>query len=632
MDTDTENQPGSKPFAVVDMGSNGIRFAIVNSLSRHLDALWEERAPISLFDTRTHSGDIPEHIIDQVITTFKRFKILADEAGATTVRLIATEATRIAKNSEEFQRKIMEAVGWTVELLSKSQEAEVSAMGVIGSFHSLQGLAMDLGGGSIELNYVIRIPGEEFDDGRDFLSSPSAVSLPYGAAALKKRLAECNGDSKKRDELFTEIVAQLKQATQDVQIPARLQAQASIDGGYTLYLSGGGFRALGYMSMADTSLPQNHYQTYPIPIINGYSIPGADLLTVARKYRDASPHQLTSQLRIFRISKRRAAMIPACSFLVTALFECLHIHRVFFSEGGVRQGICYSMLSPTERNKDPLLEGVRAYACSQPRHPTPADVDILHHHLASAIPSNYLNPTANLPLYRLLPAALYLADISAQYPKESRANAAFHLPLAGGPLGHLRGITHGERAALGLILAYRWGGDIPDPTYQAIKRLTGGKHERKLCEFVGKVMEVIFAVAPLRPAEGLKESGIEFRVVETEEFEVNAKEKDEKKDKKDKKDKKPKRKKYGTEKPVVMITIPRSAGPMIDAVGVARMFEKLAGSEGDVGTEEGLVPGRGTDDEDDDVADDGDDEDGGKEKVKGADRKSGLVRMILRRV
>lgn len=129
MDSD---QPPPEPFAVVDMGSNGIRFAIIGSPSRHLDAVWEERAPISLFDARTSSGDIPEHVMDQVITTFKRFKILADQAGAKKVRLIATEATRIAGNSEDFRRRIKDAVGWEVELLSKMQEAEVSAMGVIG--------------------------------------------------------------------------------------------------------------------------------------------------------------------------------------------------------------------------------------------------------------------------------------------------------------------------------------------------------------------------------------------------------------------------------------------------------------------------------------------------------------------
>ncbi|RUS20707.1 Ppx/GppA phosphatase family-domain-containing protein [Endogone sp. FLAS-F59071] len=622
----SEDQPPPEPFAVVDMGSNGIRFAIIGSPSRHLDAVWEERAPISLFDTRTSSGDIPERVMDQVITTFRRFKILADQAGAKKVRLIATEATRIAGNSEDFRRRIKDAVGWEVELLSKMQEAEISAMGVIGSYHSLKGLVMDLGGGSVEVNYVICVPGENYKDGRNFLSSPTAVSLPYGAAALKKRLAECDGDRKKRDKLFAEIVEHLKLAIQEVGIPQELETQAATNGGYTLYLSGGGFRALGYISMADTNLPQNHHQTYPIPIINGYSIPGADLLITARKYRDSSPTQLTSQLRIFRISKRRAAMIPACSFLVAALAECLSIHRVFFSEGGVRQGICYSMLSSTERSKDPLIEGVRAHALAHPRHLSQAGIDILQHHIASALPASSLDLRAALPLYRLLPAALHLADLSAHLPRESRAHAAFHMPLAGGPLAHLRGITHGERAALALMLAYRWGGDIPSPAYHSIKRLAGGKQERKLCEYVGRVMEVVFAVSPLRPAEGLRDSGIEFKLTEAEE-EASApvEVKDERKGKKEKK-----KRRQSIGRPVVIMTVPKNAGPMVDAVSVARLIEKLAG-EGEGGGEEGFVAERmGSDEEDED----GDDEEGGQEqgKVKGEDRKSGAVRVILRRV
>lgn len=122
------------PFGVVDMGSNGIRFGIVSALARHLPVAYEERAPIALLDALTDDRSIPSDVIDQVITSFLRFKTLCQDAKVEhqNVRVIATEATRIASNSQEFLARIYEATGWTVSLLSKQEEALISASGIVG--------------------------------------------------------------------------------------------------------------------------------------------------------------------------------------------------------------------------------------------------------------------------------------------------------------------------------------------------------------------------------------------------------------------------------------------------------------------------------------------------------------------
>lgn len=122
------------PFGVVDMGSNGIRFGIVSALARHLPVAYEERAPIALLDAQGDDRIIPSDVIDQVITSFLRFKKLCQDAQVDlkNVRVIATEATRVATNSKEFQDRIFEATGWKVSLLSKQQEALISASGIVG--------------------------------------------------------------------------------------------------------------------------------------------------------------------------------------------------------------------------------------------------------------------------------------------------------------------------------------------------------------------------------------------------------------------------------------------------------------------------------------------------------------------
>lgn len=64
----------------------------------------------------------------------------------TNIRVLATEATRTAENSEDYRRQIRDATGWEVDLLPKEIEGRVGAMGVASSFESVEGLVMDLGG------------------------------------------------------------------------------------------------------------------------------------------------------------------------------------------------------------------------------------------------------------------------------------------------------------------------------------------------------------------------------------------------------------------------------------------------------------------------------------------------------
>lgn len=524
------------PFGVVDMGSNGIRFGIVTALARHLPVSYEERAPISLLEALGEDNILPQETIDQVITSFLRFKTICQHEGVdpSNVKVIATEATRIAINSKEFLDKIYKATQWQVDILTKEQEASVSSMGIVGklffcvtykqlahsflgSFYRVSGLTMDLGGGSCELSYVTSslITKEDTRPKKRLKSSANPVSLPYGAAVLRKRLARCEDSKKKKRQLFKEIVEQMTIAKTTTNIPGHLMDHD----GYTLYMSGGGFRALGYLSMALTnhdSLSDKVRDTkemrYPIPIISGYSMSGEDLLTIADKFKDRDPKELVNELKLFRISKRRTKMIPAICFLVSAILKVLKIKQIFFSEGGARQGISYQMLPLSEQMKDPLLEGVKDYVLPLPHALSSTEFDTVFKILKDAIPPLYLVPDHPLQLHRLIPAALHLANLTTHYPKETRAFVAFHLPLASGPLANIPGLLHSERAILALILAYRQGGEVPDPAFHAIEEMIG-KYGVSVCKYVGRLMEIIFLISPRQPGLALIESGLLFRLV-----------------------------------------------------------------------------------------------------------------------
>lgn len=374
---------------------------------------------------------------------------------------------------------------------------------------------MDLGGGSVEVSYVMTTISDDENSNGELKTTESGisvssnpVSLPYGAAALKKRLAICDSDEKK-EELYQEVVGELRKAHDIAQLPKSLQHKD----GYKVYMSGGGFRCLGYLSMGKKvqDKRETFKRMYPIPIINGYSMTRKELKELAEEYRKKDPQELMKRLKVFRISKRRAAMIPASCFLVCAILEVFEVRRVYFSEGGVRQGFCYQLLSDEEKKKDPLLEGVKAYASQSNFALDQKKFDAIYSFLEKALPPIYMESSHPLQLFRLLPAAIHLSNLTSHYPKETRAFVAFHMPLASGPLANVPGLTHRERAILAILLAFRQGGSVPDPIFYSVQALVGQKGI-SVCKYVGRLMELVFAVSPLNPGVGLQNRDLSCEV------------------------------------------------------------------------------------------------------------------------
>jgi retrograde regulation protein 2 len=493
-------------------------------LSRHLPVLYEERAPISLFkaqhsesksDERT---DIPEEVIVDVENSLNRFKQIAQhyQIDQSNVHLTATEATRTAPNSNHFIERIKNSTGWKIELLSKEMEAKISGMGVVATYYGVEGLVMDMGGGSVELNYVVHRPHEAK---QEIPMSENPINLPYGAAALTK-LLEKNDTPEKRDTLFKQIVKDLKEGFEKLNAPNDIKEE---DGSFTIYMNGGGLKSLGYLCMSETEFTNKHTNQksgYPIPIINGYSTTAEELIKITKRIVPSHGVNVAESSEVtdlfpngnpFRIGKRRAKLLPASAFLIEAVMEVIKVRHVYFCEGGVRHGYCFNRLSKSEWTVDPLESFIKSHPF-QPKHLAETHHKQLLNNVKKAIPSVAYEildsdiTLSNKPkrLERLLPNLIYLAYWTMHFGKEARPIAAFQLSLAGGPLANAPGLTHTDRAIIAWCLMYRYhedgsgsksGGVEKDVSmmapiiFDSVKKLIpGGKDGRIVCEIVGKLI------------------------------------------------------------------------------------------------------------------------------------------------
>ena len=304
---------------------------------------------------------IPDEVIADVLSAIKRFQRTCEDFGVPTsnINVLATEATREAINSVSFRQQIHNATGWTVEMLPKEEEGRVGAMGVASSARTVQGLIMDLGGGSVQLTWMSE------EDGAVTIAPGASVSLPYGAAALLRRLQEAEAQGPRAvDALASEVRAKISAAWTQVR-PANLGAHQS----FPLFLSGGGFRGWG-----NVLLDSHPVQPYPIPIINGFTVS-------ASSFRETTKIQANVEAKgssIFRVSDRRAGQIPAVAFLVTQLTAALPpVSTVRFAQGGVREGFLFTGLPASVRAQIPLDVATLAHA--------PLSADRLTSHLLSSL-------------------------------------------------------------------------------------------------------------------------------------------------------------------------------------------------------------------------------------------------------
>lgn len=100
------------------------------------------------------------------------------------ILVFATEAMRTAKNKGDMLHEITFKSGLSVDLLAPSVESLFGAMGARSGFPHVNGLFMDLGGGSVQMTYMDSESGDDYSD----RAAEAASSMPYGAAKLTEEL------------------------------------------------------------------------------------------------------------------------------------------------------------------------------------------------------------------------------------------------------------------------------------------------------------------------------------------------------------------------------------------------------------------------------------------------------------
>ncbi|KAH7171071.1 Ppx/GppA phosphatase family-domain-containing protein [Dactylonectria macrodidyma] len=483
-------------FAIVDMGSNGIRFSITSlaqPTTRLLLPVYRFRAGISLYGVLISNNNLfPEETIDEVVETLSRFKRTSIQFGVPDDQFMvfATQAMRSAHNANAMIAAIEQRTkNITVSILHPLVETLFGAvMGCRSSLVNVDGgaLFMDMGGGSVQMTWM-----DTRQKDYALVSASKGSSLEFGALKVMEML---EGSSKKDVSevlnygmlnAYDKLCGQFS----DLKAIRHAYEGGNKDAKVNIYMCGGGFRGYGSMLMHnDTACP------YPVASINAYMAPGElfkDVKTMARVNEEYEG-------RIFGMSKRRRQQFPAIVAVVEAFINAVpNIGYVSFSNGSNRQGALMMMLPAHFRESNPLdvLAPVREYER--------ATLDAVSRLLRDALP-NQVDFSETPTIFTAGLDNVFVRDIWGRSGYDDDANAAFALNNAVQRDPDAPGLTHLGRALLALTGSARWDGHLGPRDAKLFKSLTGivrsySKDATLWAGYIGAVANVVATILPALP-------------------------------------------------------------------------------------------------------------------------------------
>jgi exopolyphosphatase / guanosine-5'-triphosphate,3'-diphosphate pyrophosphatase len=403
--------PTYRPVAVVDIGSNSVRLVVYDGLRRSPSPIFNEKILCGLGKGVALTGKLNDDAIARALQELRRFRTLVKQIGVKEVYAVATAAAREAVNGADFIDQAEKALGVDISVLTGKEEARYAALGVIAGIPEADGIAGDLGGGSLEL---INLQNGKLHDG---------ITLPIGPLRLID-LAE--GSIQRASAIVDEYLEK-----------ADILKQLA---GRTFYAVGGTWRNLARIHMA-----QNHY---PLHVLHHYSMTGQQASGIS----DLVSGLTSSSLKDVKdMSKSRVETMPFGALVLNRLLHFGRAKDIVVSVYGVREGLLYSKLPRRKMQSDALLASCWDYARRYARSPA--------HELELCDWTDQLFGTGkieeNEEETRLRYASCLLADIGWRAHPDYRADRSLGMISQAAFVG----VDHPGRVFLALTVFYRYEGE-----------------------------------------------------------------------------------------------------------------------------------------------------------------------------
>ncbi|HEU5442319.1 MAG TPA: exopolyphosphatase [Steroidobacteraceae bacterium] len=307
---DPERAPRPVPdvLAAVDLGSNSFHLVVARYTHGQLVIIDRLREMVRLASGVEENGRIDKEVAARALACLQRFGQRLRDMRADSVRVVGTNALRMAHRKQAFLERAREALGHPIEIISGMEEARLIYSGVAHTMPSEPGrrLVVDIGGGSTEL-----IIGEG-------LAPLELESLQMGCVSLSERFFRDGKISAKR-MAAARMAARLE--LEPVQAAFRRRGWERSAG------SSGTVRAIGEAI--------RELDPQAVAISPGGLERAIDYIVQAGHVRE---------LKLAALTEDRRPVFPSGIAILAELVAGLGIKEMRIAEGAMREGLLYDMV------------------------------------------------------------------------------------------------------------------------------------------------------------------------------------------------------------------------------------------------------------------------------------------------
>jgi len=429
--------PSGERVGVIDIGSNTVRLVVYDMLDRVPATIFNEKVACGLGRSIASTGKLDGDAVILALSTVGRFIALAAEMGVARLDMVATAAVREAANGSDFVAAVADIFNRNIQVLSGTDEGHYAAQGILAGIPDADGIAGDLGGGSLEL---VDIDKNDVGD---------AATFPVGVLRLI--------DAHKNN---------IKAATSAINDAFGKSSVLKRGKGRPFYAVGGTWRALAHVSMK--------YDKYPLAVIHEYEISAAKAKDLCQAILSMSESELSS---IKFVPSSRAKLLHMAACVLSCIIEKAKPSAIVFSALGLREGIVFAQLPDELRHQDPLLTTCRGIGARRGRFPQHGD------ELMEWVGD--LFDDEPVIEQRLRHAACLLSDIGWRGNPDFRAELVLNEVL----YAQFVGINHPGRAFIAFALFACYGGSESEASSHPAAALLSGD-ERKHARVMGLALRL----------------------------------------------------------------------------------------------------------------------------------------------
>lgn len=294
-------------LCVTDLGTNSFHSIVLNSRHLSVEVVDRLKQPVALGSDGLSKGFLSAEAIDRAVDAMIEVRDLGQKHGVDGHLAIATSAVRESSNSDELLRRVKEATGIEIDIISGTEEAYLIYKGVTGSLHLPEpAVLVDIGGGSTEITLA---------SSRQIIDS---ASYKLGAARLTEQFVTTDPISVvELVALYDHINCELGDVVADI-------ARRRI---HTMVGSSGTIENLARMAMG-----------MPIDVIvdKEFGISAYQVEAVARELVYSASEQ---REKMKYLSSRRVDQIVAGAALVAFLIEKTGVEYLRISPFALREGV-----------------------------------------------------------------------------------------------------------------------------------------------------------------------------------------------------------------------------------------------------------------------------------------------------